>query len=516
MAPPVDEMNPPESPPAARPQAAPGRAQASAPGTPLDPGRTAAMAAAILAATDVAFCVLDPAGRVAFANPAFEAVTGCAGEQLAGRALPPGLVPEEAVRPGDDAAAMRGQGCWTAPDGSRRCAAWSSRRLPPPGGGAPWRLLTFTDATAQCEASDALSAERDFVSAVLWTVPALVAVADPQGRIERFNKAFAEATGLDDADVRGQTIWHRIFQPEAAGDAERIFAELCARGTPMRSVATLRDAAGRRRQIAWHATVMRDAEGRVKHALAGGIDITLERVAVEDLRQANERLRELAAAMERVREDERRRIARELHDELGQALAGLRMDLEAVAGDVPAACRAAPPAGCEHMVARLERTLQGVDQVVAAVRRVSAELRPLILDDLGLGAAVEWLAENFAQRSGIACEARVAEKCASVPEPHATALFRILQESLTNIARHARARTVSIDLGCDARTLTMRIADDGVGIIRGEGAKRTFGVLGMRERAEALGGELRLDSAPGAGTVLTVSLPAGAAAAPAP
>jgi signal transduction histidine kinase len=208
----------------------------------------------------------------------------------------------------------------------------------------------------------------------------------------------------------------------------------------------------------------------------------------------------LSARLEFVREEERRRISREIHDELGQALTGLKMDLSWLA--------AKPPEDRQSLVDKVAPMLDLVDGTVQTVRRISTELRPGVLDDLGLVAAVEWLVEDFRTRSRIECRFMSGLKGAA-PDPElSTALFRILQEALTNVIRHAHASRVTINIQEDAGMILLEVEDNGKGITeRDISDPRSLGVLGIRERVLLLGGDAHFSGSEGKGTVVTVRVP---------
>jgi signal transduction histidine kinase len=225
-----------------------------------------------------------------------------------------------------------------------------------------------------------------------------------------------------------------------------------------------------------------------------------ERTRAEaDLRVSRTELRDLAAHLQTVREKERTLIAREIHDELGQALTALKMDVHWLGQRV----------GTEPRLTEKVRTmLTLIDTTVHAVRRISSELRPRLLDDLGLSAAIEWHGREFEQRSGIECDVRSDPDDIVVDQARSTALFRICQETLTNVARHASARRVDIVLRKDADAIELVVADDGVGITPGQVSNAgSLGIMGMRERAIALGGTLDISSHAGNGTTLRVTIP---------
>lgn len=229
-------------------------------------------------------------------------------------------------------------------------------------------------------------------------------------------------------------------------------------------------------------------------------DITERQRAASELAQSNQRLRELYESMHEVREAERTRIARELHDELAQWLTALKMDAAWVATRLPAEET--------QLLTRMERVKQVINTTVAAVRRIAADLRPVMLDDLGLVAAIENLGSDFAQRTGIAANLKVQTGEIELREPHATAVYRMVQEALTNVARHAAASRVDIEVAVIGGDLRVRVCDDGRGIEPEVlEAKKSYGLLGIRERAHTLGGAARIIPGAARGTVVEIVIP---------
>lgn len=228
------------------------------------------------------------------------------------------------------------------------------------------------------------------------------------------------------------------------------------------------------------------------------IDVTENRNQIEEQAQHRQELRRLAASVVEAREEERRRIARELHDELGQRLTALKMEISSL--------RSPGPGGIERE--RITGMLEMVDSSVAALRRISADLRPLILDDLGLNAAIEWLARDAARRLGIEVTVHLGAEDPPLAQGADIALYRMVQEALTNVGRHASATEVHIELVQSDSELALTVRDNGSGFpdrsLRQEGR---YGLLGMRERALALGGRLDIDTPPGGGGRITVHLP---------
>lgn len=235
-------------------------------------------------------------------------------------------------------------------------------------------------------------------------------------------------------------------------------------------------------------------------------DATERRDREVELEASRQRLRELTAHLEDVREEERRSLAQALHDEVGQTLTGVRLELSAAIEQF----RQSGGRTTVDAIDRLQAAVGLVDLSIDMVRRVSKALRPPLLDQFGLVAAVKWECAVFEQRTGIRCRVNANPKRIGLPPPHVTVLYRILLEALTNVARHAHASAVDIRLRADDVSVLMEVNDNGRGITESESRNaRTMGLLGMRERALSAGGEVRIAGARGGGTILTVRLPIG-------
>jgi signal transduction histidine kinase len=216
--------------------------------------------------------------------------------------------------------------------------------------------------------------------------------------------------------------------------------------------------------------------------------------------RAREELAAFAAESSGVREQEKSRIARELHDELAQSLTALKMDTTWLRNQTGSA-----DAKVQEKIAQM---LGLLDSTVAAMRRIASDLRPLVLDDLGLVPAIEWLAQSFTQRTGVPCEMQIDETL-ELPEPFATGVFRIVQESLSNVAKHARASKVTLELQAQGDYLLLRVQDDGIGFRpAAPRPPQSLGLVGLRERAHLLRGQVNVDSSPGAGTRVEALIPA--------
>ncbi len=247
-----------------------------------------------------------------------------------------------------------------------------------------------------------------------------------------------------------------------------------------------------------------DANGEIVEWFGAVSNITERKQAEEAQRESEKltlqhgQLRALAERLQKAREEERTRVARDLHDDIGQVLTAIKMELAWIG---------------RHVAAReseVHRRLEGAVQLISdgsrTVRRICAGLRPSLLDDLGLEAAIEWQGNEFASRTGIACRVLLPSDRLGLPADHATAIFRIFQECLTNVSRHAHARSVHVSLYAEGNDLVMVVKDDGKGFQESK-AGSSLGILGMKERAQGCGGELSIASSTGKGTTVTVRVP---------
>jgi signal transduction histidine kinase len=217
-------------------------------------------------------------------------------------------------------------------------------------------------------------------------------------------------------------------------------------------------------------------------------------------RAARLQLRDLASHLQTAREEERACVARAIHDELGQALTVLKIDLSWLAKRLPA-----DRPNLEQKVSAMSEV---IDATIQSVRHVATKLRPGLLDDLGLAAAMEWQAQEFTERTGIGNELHLRDGDITLDRDLATALFRIYQETLTNVARHARATAIGIRLEDQPEELVLSVWDNGRGIAPSEAASpKSLGLIGMRERAAAWGGTVAIEGVSGCGTTVTVRVP---------
>ncbi len=359
-------------------------------------------------------------------------------------------------------------------------------------------LGTYEDITEQRRAEAALQASQERLHKAFGLSPDAIAITRAaDGQIVEINDAFTGLSGYSRDEAVGRTATELGFWGDPT-ERDTWLRELRKKGRMRRVGRQVRDRHG----------VVHDTELSMEfieldgqsHVLWYATDVTERNRAEEAVRRSREQLRQLAARLQAVREEERTAIAREIHDELGQALTGVKMDLAWLIGRFPKHWKA--------VRARGEVLTALVDNTINVARDLSARLRPSVLDDLGLSAAVEWLTADFQRRVGsaIAVVAHVEE--IEVNREGATALFRILQEALTNVIRHAQASQVIVKLETGDGGVLLEVHDNGQGIpsvnLDGTGS---LGLIGMRERAAALEGMLEIESAEGKGTIVWARLP---------
>jgi len=370
--------------------------------------------------------------------------------------------------------------------------------------------LVYLEVEKQRSANRALESAEARVRGILDSAMDAIITIDENQRIVLFNAAAETVFQCPRAQAIGTPLV-RLIPERFRAEHQRHVGHFGETGTSSRRMGGTRIVTGLRcsgEEFPIDASISQVSEGGRKLYTVILRDVT-ERVRAEEaLRHSQQELRELASRMESVREQEKSRIARELHDELAQALTALKMDTSWVAERLPA--------GQDALATKLQGMQAMLDGTVAATRRISADLRPLLLDDLGLVAAAEWLMQNFTERTGVRCELAVGDPDLEVGHALASALFRILQESLTNVARHAQASLVEVGLDSRDGQITLTVRDNGRGFSPESPRKPdSYGLLGLRERASLLGGEVRIVSEPGRGTTVELRLPLVDAATPA-
>ena len=380
---------------------------------------------------------------------------------------------------------------------------WLDTRLVPfrdPSGNIAAVVGIVRDVSERRLAQETLALREAYLRSMLDNLPYLAWLKNPEGKFQVVNQPFAKAAGKErPSELLGLddfAVWpHDLAMRYVADDQEVM---------QTRQQKLVEEQISDRGDLRWVETFkspVYDAAGKVLGTTGLAHDITLRRQLQEEQRRSREQLRALAAHVESVREQERVRIAREIHDELGQSLTCMGMDLAFLDRQIDPENKDA--------AARVAALVELVKDTIRCVRRISSELRPSILDDLGLGAAIEWLGHDFETRTQVACTVEVPEDL-SLPFELATPLFRVCQEALTNVTRHASATRVSIHLTCSTSHISLTITDNGRGITEEE-IKRygSLGLLGMKERIGILGGTLDVEGKPGEGTALAIRIPLG-------
>jgi PAS domain S-box-containing protein len=327
-----------------------------------------------------------------------------------------------------------------------------------------------------------------------------IIVFDSSLRYAMWNRFMEQVTGLPATDVLGHKPWELFPELRKIG-IERLL-ERALRGELVRSS----DLFIRHRETgrkAWAYGLFgprRDAEGRIIGVIGLLRDVTERKEREAELERSRERLRQHSAHLQSGVEAERARIAREIHDELGARLTALRMGLSECAAELPDAENGS--------AARMKGIIDQVNEAIRTVRSIATRLRPSILDTFGLWEAIEWQAQEFEERTHIACSLALEADDITLSGECATAVFRIVQEALTNAARHAKATEVRIAAEYDDKRLVIEVRDNGQGISEAAlNQRNTFGLVSMEERARIYGGNVVIGNAPGGGAAVVLALP---------
>jgi len=349
-----------------------------------------------------------------------------------------------------------------------------------------------------------LSGTQARLGAIVDSAMDAVITIDESQKIVLFNRAAENVFRVPREHALGSPLERFLPQRFRAGHRAHVehFGRTGVTSRRMGDVTTLWGLRADGEEFPLEASISQAGEPGERYFTVILRDITLRKQNEDMLLRQQAELRELSARVLEAREEEKTRIARELHDELGQLLTALKMDLSWIRERLPRE---------GELVSKADEMGQMLDQTVSATRRISADLRPLMLDDLGLADAASWLVDDFARRSGIQCEMRMAGNgsLADIDKRVATAVYRAIQESLTNIARHSGASHAWVLLDLDDEKIEFEVEDDGRGIGTDDLAKtRSLGLKGMRERVAYFGGSLEVAAAPRGGTRIRGRVPA--------
>ncbi|MBC8358857.1 MAG: PAS domain S-box protein [Candidatus Aminicenantes bacterium] len=356
------------------------------------------------------------------------------------------------------------------------------------------------DITERKQAEEALKeSEKRFRE--LWdNAPVAYHILNTKGIITSVNKTEAKMIGYKPEEMIGKSIFEFIL-PEQRADARRRFQQkISGKYVPRTDNRIYVKKDGSQIYVEIDDVLERNSKGKFIGIRTTMVDITERKQAEEEIKNSREELRNLAAHLQSAREEERTLIAREIHDELGQALTALKMDLSLLTSKLPKYQK--------PLLSRAKSMTSLLDETIQTVKKLYTELRPSMLDDLGLAAVIEWQTEEFQSRTGIKCEVKIEPKEPILDKESSTAIFRIFQEALTNVARHTDASEIKVNLTEKAKTLELRVRDNGGGIAEDKiHDPQSYGLIGIRERVRFLGGEAKIKGVQNRGTTIAVSIP---------
>jgi PAS domain S-box-containing protein len=388
-------------------------------------------------------------------------------------------------------------------DGRTVYAVISSHNLKNAHTGNVERIAIIQDVTASIENNAVLKEQEKRLSIIIHNSMDAIITIDKDENILIFNAAAEAMFGYVAQDALKMPLSALIPQATRAGHHAHVqaFSQSGDTARKMGAKLILKGLRANGEEFPLDASISRAVSDGKVYMTVILRDLTRQVKAQNELDRARAELREISIASQTAREEEKARISRELHDELGQNLTALKMDLSWLQAHTSSDASA-------NIIERI-RAMQGVlDSTVVATRRIAADLRPMMLDDLGLKAALEWLVQDFTQRLTVPCELLIDEDVIELDTRVQSALYRAVQECLTNIARHAHATQVQIELQMSPAKVTLQIRDNGVGMVdEARGKRGSFGLIGMRERIYILDGEVAIVSQIGKGTLITISLP---------
>jgi len=466
--------------------------------------------ASILDQVRNAVIATDPAGKIIYLNKFAETLYRCKPGEVLGKPIAEVLIPREEKRLAKKVQTeISKRGYWEGEfevrrkDGSIFVAQVSQTAIKDAQAKVIGYVGVSHDATERRRWEDGLRESEQLFTTFMENVPGFAWMKDPQGHYVFLSPATARLSFMPN-DWLGKTddeIWTKEIAAEYKANDQKVIAT----GKTLQTIESFPDVGARKGYVLVNKFPIFDRAGTV--VLVGGIsvDITARKMAEEQLQASREQLRALAARLQGARDEESSRIAREIHDVLGQDLTSLNIDLiwllDRVKQETNQPLR-------RQLCERLESMESLLKGMVKSVQRLASDLRPAMLDDFGLTSTLEWQAEDFTRRTGIRCQWRRKPDVVNLDRGEATALFRIFQEALTNVARHAGARLVQLTLDQDGDCVVLQIKDDGRGFSESKLlSPESLGLLGMRERALLVGAGLEIRSAPRQGTIVTVVLP---------
>lgn len=308
-----------------------------------------------------------------------------------------------------------------------------------------------------------------------------VIITNRHGKIEWVNEAFTKLTEYELHEVIEKKTAEILHGRDTDPGTAKYIANQIATGNPYQCEIEKYTKSGKLYWVVVHGQPMMDDDGQITHYFNIETDITVSKSAFQKLMRLESETRNFAWQLNNTLEQERTRIAREIHDELGQQMVGIKMSVSAL----KVYCKTN-----EEAHQQVERIVADTDAAIRAIRKITLELRPALIDSMGLFAAIEWVVKEFGLRMGVSCEIKIGSSDIDYDKKVAICFFRICQEALTNIAKHAQASQIVVCISQEGDTLSMIISDNGIGIARDEENITGMGLLGMKERAQLIGAKL--------------------------
>jgi PAS domain S-box-containing protein len=359
-------------------------------------------------------------------------------------------------------------------------------------------LSTWLDITERRQSEKALGESEQFNASLLNNSPNPVLVINPDTSIRYINPALEELTGFSSAELIGRKVPYPWIPEDSVVEATRRINKNLL-GGESRVEKRIINKKGEHIWIRINSAAVKE-NGKIKYVLSNWSDITERKKAEKRLVKLNKELRNLSAHLESIRENERTRIAREIHDELGQSLAALKMDVCWLSDNLVR--------GQDNLRELTESMAKLIDVTVQKTKRLCIELRPKLLDDIGIVGTIEWLVKEFQKATGIKCTLAFDLDEKTLDNERATAIFRIFQEALTNIYRHSKATKALISLTQSDNKVVLQVTDNGIGIKQERiDSPQSLGIIGMRERLHFFGGDIEIKGTNTRGTKLIVRIP---------
>ena len=380
-------------------------------------------------------------------------------------------------------------------DGSRFFVMVSASEIRDSDGKLLYNQATHLDVTERKKIEEKIRAASYYVRNLIEASLDPLVTINAEGKITDVNLTTEQITGIKRKKLIGSDFADYFTEPDKARKGYKIvFSKGLVRDFPL----TILHKSGRKTEVLYHATLFKNEAGEVQGVFAAARDITDRKKMEDELRKSKELLENLNQHLHDVRENERALISREIHDELGQSMTALKLDLNQMHKYIGSSPEA---------IMKLDSMIELVSNTIKDVQRISSDLRPGILDDLGLVSALEWYCDEFEKRTGIKCSMKLENSDYCDSQINLT-FFRALQETLTNVIRHARASSVNIKLHKSSKGTILAIQDNGIGIPEEKiESHKSLGLISMRERVRQFNGKISISSKKSIGTKLTIFIP---------